>query len=1217
MLKSKYIKNNKACAGKFGRNEITQEQLDDFENKFRTFYERFKTSKENETEEYFKNLFRDFLLNSFYKNKHAINTKSFTGQHGTDLAIHASQDVNSRVEVLIEFKKPTNKTGMISIDNLNRKAMHEAVLYYLQERMKNNNVELKYIIITNLNEFFIFDAKHFHKLFYENATIRNVHASWSSHKTDDDSTRQMYDIIAQQISGMETEIETIHFELNDFVNFSNKSNKSKIKHIYQILSPRFLLKETVLQDSNELNKNFYNELLYIMGLEEYKEKNKKLIRRCENRQEGSLLENTINQMKTHYINHPEDYGGETEDQQFNYSLQLNITWINRILFLKLLEAQLISYHNKDQDYAFLNYKKIKSYKELSELFFQVLAIKQNERSEYIHSKYKNLPYLNSSLFDRSKQEEEVSITELSDLEIPIYKKTVLKNGKKRLSSKMKTLEYLLRFLDAYNFGSEIEPDEDRKSLINASVLGLIFEKINGYKEGSYYTPGYITMYMSRETLRRSVLDKLNTAFEKDFQEFDELINFCSNLYNSNDLKKANDCLNSITICDPAVGSGHFLVSVLNEMIAIKAELGILCDVNAKPRKDWEILVANDELNIHNAFGEPFEYKLNENGKPHKELQNIQKTIFHEKQTIIENCLFGADINPNSVNICRLRLWIELLKNAYYTEESKFVELQTLPNIDINIKCGNSLISRFDLKENLSTVLKRTNMTVGEYLRKVRDYKNATGKQEKKALQNAIDQIKSNFKKEMMHQTEVFRKFARLERKYQSFFEDQDLFEEDRKIKQKTEEFEKTEKAYNKAKAEWEVWENGEVYRNAFEWRFEFPEVLDETGKFTGFDIVIGNPPYIQYGENAILRNLYLNRFYSASYKVNSYYLFFEQGILISNKNGYLSFITPKSYLKNKYAKKLREFIINNVSLISVDDFYYRVFEDVHEDVLITQISLDKSDKKLKYSKIILISEFDNKTFSNFDLNRISENDYLFEFEISEETEKLINKIYDSSIMLTELCGAYFGIQTFDRKSFVFDEKINEFCKPVIDGENIQKYNMIKSTQYVEFKPENIKSGGNEYIYNSTRLVTRQIADIPPFAIAQSGLYTLNTIYNIFFRKHCDKTRIHEILGILNSKLIGFIWKTKFYDKKGTYPKVKKTPLLSLPIPKSEVSLISEIVIENIKRRFDGNVMNKVLLKIDLILYKLYQLSYEEVLIVDPDFQLSKEEFERYEVNQHE
>ena len=112
-----------------------------------------------------------------------------------------------------------------------------------------------------------------------------------------------------------------------------------------------------------------------------------------------------------------------------------------------------------------------------------------------------------------------------------------------------------------------------------------------------------------------------------------------------------------------------------------------------------------ELFITNENGDPFEYTL-QNGKPKStETQRLQKTLFHEKQILIENCLFGVDINPNSVKICRLRLWIELLKNAYYKEETNFIELETLPNIDINIKCGNSLLSRFPLDADLSKALK--------------------------------------------------------------------------------------------------------------------------------------------------------------------------------------------------------------------------------------------------------------------------------------------------------------------------------------------------------------------------------------------------------------------------------------------------------------------------------------------------------------------------------
>ena len=172
------------------------------------------------------------------------------------------------------------------------------------------------------------------------------------------------------------------------------------------------------------------------------------------------------------------------------------------------------------------------------------------------------------------------------------------------------------------------------------------------------------------------------------------------------------------ICDPAVGSGHFLVSALNEMLALKSELRILMDKDGKLLRDYHLEVVNDELIVTDEDGQLFEYRLNS-----KESQRIQETLFHEKQAIIENCLFGVDINPNSVKICRLRLWIELLKHAYYIrpealETSSPVcyldsddlregyelptarQLQTLPNIDINIKCGNSLVSRFALDADL-------------------------------------------------------------------------------------------------------------------------------------------------------------------------------------------------------------------------------------------------------------------------------------------------------------------------------------------------------------------------------------------------------------------------------------------------------------------------------------------------------------------------------------
>jgi adenine-specific DNA-methyltransferase len=242
-------------------------------------------------------------------------------------------------------------------------------------------------------------------------------------------------------------------------------------------------------------------------------------------------------------------------------------------------------------------------------------------------------------------------------------------------------------------GSE-EIQEENKTLINASVLGLIFEKINGYKDGSFFTPGFITMYMARETIRRAVVQKFNESLNLNCNDFAELKEdlfeeMKSGAKSREDFRKeANQIVNSLRICDPAVGSGHFLVSALNELIAIKSELRILTDRAGQPLSGYTVEIANDELIVTNPDDELFEYHPG-----NKESQRVQETFFHEKQTLIENCLFGVDINPNSVKICRLRLWIELLKNAYYISDSltpshaitKTERLETLPNIDINIK----------------------------------------------------------------------------------------------------------------------------------------------------------------------------------------------------------------------------------------------------------------------------------------------------------------------------------------------------------------------------------------------------------------------------------------------------------------------------------------------------------------------------------------------------
>lgn len=273
------------------------------------------------------------------------------------------------------------------------------------------------------------------------------------------------------------------------------------------------------------------------------------------------------------------------------------------MFLKLLEAQLITYHKGDKSYSFLKPDTIKNYDDLNSLFFQVLARQYEERNQEVKKAFEKVPYLNSSLFEPTEMEQvTLFISNLKgDGTMPVISTTVLKNdqGKKRTGN-LTALAYLFEFLNAYDFTSEgsEEIQEDNKSLINASVLGLIFEKINGYKDGSFFTPGFITMYMCRETIRKAVVQKFNEyCLEHDFPEVKmNVINDIYALIPQKILrKKANEIINSIKICDPAVGSGHFLVSALNEMIAVKNDLKILEDKEGKSLHRYEVEVVNDEL----------------------------------------------------------------------------------------------------------------------------------------------------------------------------------------------------------------------------------------------------------------------------------------------------------------------------------------------------------------------------------------------------------------------------------------------------------------------------------------------------------------------------------------------------------------------------------------------------------------------------------------------
>ena len=918
---------------------------------------------EKETEENQKNIVIEFLKNTYYKDLHEVNTKG-----RQDLVIHNDKTAKSSVGVIIEVKRTSNKSEMISAQNPNAKALHELLHYYLKERFINNNKEIKHLVITNVYEWYVFDGADFERFFFENKQLKEDYKNWTDGKLGINTTEWFYKEIAKPFLEDKT-LECTYFDIRKLKEIlasgmlnntlSNalsdtsdaldtplrREDEMLLIDIYKMFSPEHLLKLSVLNDANTLNTAFYNELLHILGVEETG-KNKKLITRIadpKNRNQGSLLENAISNLlnSNEYDDYPniKQFGDTANEQVFSFALELCITWLNRILFLKLLEGQLLKYHKKDPQRKFLQVSKIKDFAELDTLFFRVLAIPIGEREKYIAEKFGDIPYLNSSLFDATDVEIALKIKDLdSFITLPIFGATVLKddNGK-RITGKSDTLKYLFEFLDAFDFASdaEVKLQQNNKTIINAAVLGLIFEKINGYKDGSVFTPSFITMYMCRESIRRAVIQKFNEEHGWNCADFIELHNVIDKISK----KQANETFNKLKICDPAVGSGHFLVSALNEMIVIKHELQILVDSENRRIKSYSFDVEDDELVITDEDNKVFVYNFR-----NPESQRLQETLFNEKQIIIENCLFGVDINPKSVLICRLRLWIELLKNMYYTQESKFQQLETLPNIDINIKAGNSLLSRFDIKNDNFDKFPNFIKKIDEYKFWSGQYKNATDRKLKKQLLKQMKEFKTEFKQRDSNIITLDKKIAKFSQELvviSSLLFGKITENDAKKIARLENQIEKA--AQDKAI----IIENN-LHENPFEWRYEFPEVLDENGDFVGFDLVIGNPPYIKEYEN---KNAFNGLRDSVCYqgKMDLWYLFGNLALSLVKPNHCFSYIATNNWVTNAGASNFRAIMMQNTQIISLIDFgAFMVFDSAAIQTMVMNFRNTKEPNEYEF-----------------------------------------------------------------------------------------------------------------------------------------------------------------------------------------------------------------------------------------------------------------------------
>ncbi|HBD8819361.1 TPA: Eco57I restriction-modification methylase domain-containing protein [Campylobacter jejuni] len=1009
----------------YRKKQIIQNEFDIFNKALMQYLERLESSQ-SENEDYLvANALSPFLTMLNFKTH--IKTKQ-KGKSEIDLSI-SKDEFSKDLEVLIEAKKPNSKE-FITHTKVNSKALHETILYYFRNR--EYSFSLKFIIITDFYKFYIFKISEFEELFYKNPSFKKLFEEFCNpNSLFKGNTEEFYKEVAKLIENSKENLKGFLIDLT-FLKDKQKSNFKNLASIYKTFHRDFLLSEFNPNDANSLNNAFYKELLYILGLCESKQNSKLIIAKSqESEEEQGTFYTAIN--------------SKLKEEKFETILKLLILWLNRILFLKLIESNLVRF-NDDKNLKFLNFKKIPDFDKLSELFFEVLAKEKSTRKK---SEFAYLPYLNSSLFEKQSIENTLEISSLSnDLKLFYYKNTVLKDDKcKAKKGQVGLLEYLFEFLDSFDFGSDDEQSEilSQKELISSSVLGNVFEKLNGYKEGSFYTPSFITSYMCKESITKVVLDKFNAQFDLNAKDISEL----RKSLRKEDKKAQKELLNSIKICDPAVGSGHFLVSALNVMLSIYDELNLFDE-------EFYLEVQNDEILITGRKGEFIEYKRPSTPKDKAHL--IQQELFHTKKDIIENNLFGVDINPNSCEITKLRLWIELLKHSFYQsfDDENYHDLKTLPNIDINIKCGNSLVSYFETGKSLNHY-PNIKERMGKYKRIVKDYKEGFYT-DKSHINQEIKNLKisfknfcfaDKFKKEMKSFNDKCEKYSK---KYGNFLAVDDenlkffvsanltLFDFDEK--EATKEFANLKKEYDNI---FNLESN-----HPFEWRFEFPEILDDDGNFKGFDLIIGNPPYIRQEELKELKP-HLAKNYKV-YKGTSdiYTYFYELGFNVLKDNGVLSYITSNKYTRAGYGEALREFLLKNVKFLEYTDLNgIKVFDSATVDTSILCFEKSKSkDNKFKYlalsNEILKTCTYDiglYKDFAEFSQNSLSKESFTFS---DENTSALKAKIERIGTPLKEWHGLniYRGILTGYNEAFIITtEKRNEIlanCKDEAEKERTAK-----------------------------------------------------------------------------------------------------------------------------------------------------------------------------------
>lgn len=671
----------------------------------------------------------------------------------------------------------------------------------------------------------------------------------------------------------------------------------------------------------------------------------------------------------------------------------------------------------------------------------------------------------------------------------------------------KYMQSLLNFFASYNFTIDENDPDDAEVGVDPEMLGRIFENLleDNKDKGAFYTPKEIVTYMCRESLIAYLqTDIEDEATKEAIRQFVTTHQLQEHMPDNID-----QLLKDVKICDPAIGSGAFPMGLLKELFQCRTAL-----------------------------------------------EGIEQSKAAEiKKHIIQQNIYGVDIERGAVDIARLRFWLSLIVD----EETP----QALPNLDFKIMQGNSLLEqykgidlstmtekKYDKKEGLSFF---DNM-VDVYRKDLRDmlakYYNCTDHNEKKELRANIT---NNVKKQLAEQ------------RINVDFGDLDL--------------------------------SGNT--QFFLWHTWFYDVFSQGG----FDIVIANPPYVNISniKPDSYRNDLQSRYYSSRNKSDLYSFFIERGFCLLNKEGVQCFIVPHTWKATDSFKNLREIIFMRHSLRLIVNQKMGVFDAIVNPMI---IMLDNQYKD-KYD--IDVYDGIGKFKYKIDIDEIRNSDTLsVDSESSIEEKQLFMSIERSKFRLSDIIDFSRGIKTSNDKRFISNIKKNNEYKKVYRGRNIKAYTLNWANEYVWYRPDLMREKvgclphTKEFFEVPEKLITQRVNSSMQLLVAYDDKqnYFLDTTNVSNYKSWNKKFSLKFICGILNSRVVNY-----WYPKKYRMPTIGGYELSSIPIPSANITRqqpIIDLVDKILKAKKENPSADTSALEseIDRLVYQLYGLTEEEIAIIE-------------------